>query len=580
MTCRPRSATSRSCVLNRPTRRTNHALGTLALRCRLGRHRADHLVLVLDILEYWDILNGRPAATLDSTRKGLNVVEPVRASAMMIERSCALTAVALSEQRREGARLVTGEKRGFSLDSTLRIVHVPYPSAARNWTRRTLTCGVALQCSPSKDRLAEYRPKDLSAREFRALTLIEGSVALGWVASRWPGLLPEMSRVLPDLEIADGDVEAWLMLDRAIELARTRQPLYEHPLLGTLPSTFGAPRAGQCSTTDSAECRGPARKNAAPGPTPYPSAGTAVCATPTCRRRADPMTTTSTSPLSSGKAFPTPSGMRGRKGSCQSTSRFSNARIPVGVTRPPISPDLRKWFEEHTHRAMTNRLEDGSDLDVDSYVSHYIDMMTGEAKEPRIFRELLPSSRDVTTALLLDASSSLGVHGGRIFRLELACADALSRAMTHARERHGIFTFTGNTRHHVDVRCLKDFQDIRIVAPSGLGLMTGGYTRLGAPVRHLTSRLLAQPSERRLLIVIGDGLMSDEGYEGRYAWADVAHAVEEANEAGVSVYYVGVGPTRVDPLPEVFGPRRSQRIRRVEELPRILAHVHRELVAA
>ena len=82
---------------------------------------------------------------------------------------------------------------------------------------------------------------------------------------------------------------------------------------------------------------------------------------------------------------------------------------------------------------------------------------------------------------------------------------------------------------------------------------------------RVTSRLLAQPSERRLLIVIGDGLISDEGYEGRYAWADAAHAVEEANDAGVSVYYVGVGPTRVDPLPEVFGPRRSQRIRRVEE---------------
>jgi nitric oxide reductase activation protein len=245
-----------------------------------------------------------------------------------------------------------------------------------------------------------------------------------------------------------------------------------------------------------------------------------------------------------------------------------------------VSTNLRKWFEEHTHRAMTGRLEDGSELDVDSYVSHYIDMMTGEAKAPHVFRELLPSGRDVTTALLLDASSSLGVHGGSIFRLELACADALSHAMTHARERHGIFAFTGNTRHHVEVHCLKDFRDHGFVVPSGLGLMTGGYTRLGAPVRHLTNRLLGQPSERRLLMVIGDGLMSDEGYEGRYAWADVAHAVEEANDAGVSVYYVGVGPTRVDPLPEVFGSRRSQRIRRVEDLPRVLAHVHRELVAA
>ena len=241
--------------------------------------------------------------------------------------------------------------------------------------------------------------------------------------------------------------------------------------------------------------------------------------------------------------------------------------------------DLRKWFEEHTHRAMKSRLEDGSDIDVEQYVSHYIDMATGEATEPRIFRELSPISRDVTTALLLDGSSSLGTHGGRIFRLELACADALSRAMNLARERHGVFVFTGNTRHRVEVRCLKDFDDPRFTPPSKLGLETGGYTRLGAPLRHLTSRLLAQPSERRLLIVIGDGLISDEGYEGRYAWADAAHAVEEANDAGVSVYYVGVGPTRVDPLPEVFGPRRSQRIRRVDELPRVLAHVHRELVA-
>src|SRR4029453_11234667 len=125
-----------------------------------------------------------------------------------------------------------------------------------------------------------------------------------------------------------------------------------------------------------------------------------------------------------------------------------------------------------------------------------------------------------------------------------------------------------------------DFADRRFVPPSGLGLVTGGYTRLRAPLRHLTNRLLAHPSERRLLIVIGDGLLSDEGYEGRYAWADAAHAVEEAHDAGVSIYYVGVGPPRSDPPPEVFGPRRSQRIRRIEELPRVLAHVHRELVAA
>ena len=273
--------------------------------------------------------------------------------------------------------------------------------------------------------------------------------------------------------------------------------------------------------------------------------------------------------------------MRGLQAFCQITSRSWSVSTPPGLGRLLPSPKTCVDGSNDPHdRAMRNGLEDGSDLDMGRYVGHYVDLIAGRAPEPRMFRDLLPSVRDVTTALLLDGSSSVGTGGGRTFRLELACAGALSRAITLAHERHGIFVFNGNTRHRVEVGCLKDFHDRHFVDPGGVGLVAGGYTRLGAALRHLTSRLLAQPSQRRLLIMIGDGLMSDEGYEGRYAWADVAHAVWEADDAGIAVYYVGVGPVRLDPLPEVFGERRSQRIRRVEELPRVLAHVHRELVAA
>ena len=141
------------------------------------------------------------------------------AHAMTVERSCAVTAVALSEQRREGARLVTGEQRAFGLNADLKFVYVPYPSTMHDWTRRTLTCEIALQCSPSKDRLTEYRLNELSTRELRALTLVEAGIALGWIASRWPGLLTEMRRVLPDVEAVDTDMDAIQMLNRAIALA-------------------------------------------------------------------------------------------------------------------------------------------------------------------------------------------------------------------------------------------------------------------------------------------------------------------------------------------------------------------------
>lgn len=502
--------------------------------------------------------------------------------AMAIERSCAVTAVALSGQRREGVRLVTGRHRVFSLSASLDFVQVPYPSLQHDWCRRTLTCGVAFQCSPSKERIVEYRLNELSTRELRALTLIEAGVSLGWIASSWPGLVAEVRRIVPDLELLPADMDAETMLHRAVELARTGQVLHVDPLIGRIPPALTMPQGftdklrrsfGRLPWTTTQQRR--------PAPHSVPVGGDGGVRNPNLPPPSRPQDNDLDVTPDHRPGIPYPEWNAWTKSfmpdhvAVLELARNSRNGVPGAV-----SADLRRWFEEQTHRAMKNRLEDGSDLDVEQYVNHYIDLTTGEAVEPRIFRELLPASRDVTTALLLDGSSSLGVHGGRIFKLELACADALSRAMTLARERHGIFTFTGNTRHRVEVGCLKDFEDRRFVPPGGLGLSTGGYTRLGAPLRHLTSRLLAQPSERRLLIVIGDGLISDDGYEGRYAWADAAHAVEEANEAGVSMYYVGVGPTRVDPLPEVFGHRRSQRIRRIEELPRVLAHVHRELIAA
>lgn len=503
------------------------------------------------------------------------------AAAMAMERSCALTAVALSGGRRSGVNLVTGQHRRFGVSASLDLVYVPHPPTVRDWTRRTITCGVALQCSPSKEAVAGYRLNELSARELRALTLVEAGVALGWITSTWPGLLREIERMIPGLQPLPADMDATAMFNRAVERAQAGPVPDPDPLLGRLPlaltsaqgltdkmrRTFGRlpwttaqkrlPRAHSVPAGGDGGVRNP---NLPPPSRPHDND---LDITPDHRP---------------GIPYPEWNAW---------TERFMPDHVAVlelprtGGTRPPgtVTPDIRRWFEKHTHRAMHSHLEDGSDLDVDQYVAHFIDVTTGEAVEPRIFRELRPASRDVTTALLLDGSSSLGVHGGRIFKLELACADALSRAMTLARERHGIFTFTGNTRHRVEVSCLKDFADRRFVPPGELGLSTGGYTRLGAPLRHLTSRLLDQPSERRLVIVIGDGLISDEGYEGRYAWADAAHAVQEAHDAGVSMYYVGVGPVTVDPLPEVFGPRRSHRIRRVEDLPRVLAHVHRELVS-
>jgi hypothetical protein len=503
--------------------------------------------------------------------------------ALAIERSCALVAAGLSAGRRRGARLVSGERRCFGTSEGRTLVDVPYPALAPGWTLRTLTCGVALQCSPSKDRLARQPLQELTAREIRALAIVEGEVALGWVASCWPGLLPDLQRLLPSLRLRNGDLDGPAMLDHAIALARSSRELHCDPLLGQLPQGAPAERGllaairrmyGQMPWSER-------RRVLSPGSHTMPVGGAGGDRNPSLPppSRPDEEDPEVRADRRVGILYPEWSLW---------TERFLRDHVAVlerkhsSLARSPrpVSASLRRWFEEHTHRVMKNRLEDGCDLDVDRYVEHFVDTATGAASEARVFRDLLPGARDVATAVLLDGSSSLGVHQGRIFALELACADALCRAMALAHERHGLFVFSGNTRHRVDVTCLKDFDDTHTVVPSDLGLVPGGYTRLGASLRHMTTRLLGQAAERHLLIAIGDGMISDDGYEGRYAWADTAHAVEEANDAGVAVHYVGVGRAQVDPLPDVFGPRRSTRIGRVDDLPRVLARVHRELVAA
>lgn len=499
-----------------------------------------------------------------------------------LERCCVLTACVLSEGRRNGARLLSGAGRSFGLSPDRTVVHVPYPALAPDWTMRSLTCGVALQCAPSKDRIAQHPLHELSARHRAALTIVEATVALGWVASCWPGLMSELERLLPGMDVVVDQLDGAAMLDRARALARAAGELPQHPLLGLLPLDASAKR-GLLASVGRVYGRMPwsARRRLSQGLHTIPVAGQGGLRDPSPPRSSRPGDDEGEIRSDRRVGIPYPEWNVW-------TRRYLTDHVAVLERRhaAPARParagssDLRRWFEQHTHRAMRSRLEEGSDLDVDQFVEYRTTAARGQASEARVFRDLLPASRDVITAVLLDGSASLGAHQGRIFRLELACADALSRAMTLARERHGLFVFSGNTRHRVEVVCLKDFDEVRCVAPGDLGLVTGGYTRLGAPLRHLTSRLLSQSSERRLLIVIGDGLLSDEGYEGRYAWADGARAVEEATDAGVSVYYIGVGQTRVDPLPDVFGSRRSTRIRRVEQLPRVLAHVHRELVAA
>ena len=500
----------------------------------------------------------------------------------VVENSAAILASVFSSGRRVGARIMSGDDRTFGLSPNGMRVYVPYPLLSNDWSLRTLTCGVALQCSPSKERLLQYPLHELTNRQQQALLIVEGGVSLSWTLAKWPGLGNEFERQLPRLEKLDPDMDGSTMLESALRLAKSSGSLPNYALLGKLPKPIYA-KPDFVSALRRLYGRLPWSNTGRFSASQFslPAGGDGNIQNPNLPPSTRPENDNPEIKAGQRAGIPYPEwNVWTRRLLPNYVAVLERKATSKSETSLSVPANLNRWFEAHTHRIMKNRLEDGSDIDVDHYIDQYADVANGTESSPRVFRDLVPGIRDVTTAVLLDGSASLGVQQGRVFKLELACSDALSRAMTLARERHGLFVFTGHTRHRVDVTCLKDFTEHHMVLPSQSGLATGGYTRLGAPIRHLTRRLVDQRSKKHLLIMIGDGLMSDEGYEGYYAWADVAHAVEEAEDAGVLPYYIGVGPARVDPLPDVFGVRRSMRIKRVEELPQVLARVHQQLLAA
>ena len=130
---------------------------------RLGCHGRRNCVLVLDICQHWHLLRALRAGTYAGVA--------VRGVGRDGER-CPVRALDRAELCRDSRRLLRPASRRRAAhvwracklrpQRARSVVYVPYPPPAGDWTLRTMTSGVALQCSPSKDRIARYPLHELS----------------------------------------------------------------------------------------------------------------------------------------------------------------------------------------------------------------------------------------------------------------------------------------------------------------------------------------------------------------------------------------------------------------------------------
>jgi hypothetical protein len=250
------------------------------------------------------------------------------------------------------------------------------------------------------------------------------------------------------------------------------------------------------------------------------------------------------------------------------------ATAPSASTDVPLRQQLARLGLTH---ARHRRQPDGDGLDVTALIDFAVERRTGSPSSPRVYEARRRTRRDLGVLVLLDASGSTGASSAgtsEVFDAQRELTARLTAALDELGERVATYAFYSRGRQQVRFLQVKGFDhrydraaELRLAA-----LHPGGYTRLGAAVRHATHLLATRAgTASTLLVVVGDGLPFDEGYEHHYAQQDTRRALTEAVEQGVGCACVSLrSATRPEVIHAVWGHVEHRALERPDELA---AHV-------
>jgi nitric oxide reductase activation protein len=228
--------------------------------------------------------------------------------------------------------------------------------------------------------------------------------------------------------------------------------------------------------------------------------------------------------------------------------------------------------------------EDGDDLDTDGLVEYVVDRKARVASASRVYIKRDKKDRDVTTAFVVDMSSSTDrkIDGRkRIIDIEKEALLLMCEALEAIRDEYAIYGFSGSGREDSQFYVVKELgerYDDRVKGRIG-GIYPRQKTRMGPALRHATRRLAAADSQVKLMILLTDGKPydSDTYQDNTYAQEDTKMALREARREKIHLFCVTVDKEGADYLPHMYSDANFVIIDDVRTLPQKLPQLYRRL---
>ena len=211
---------------------------------------------------------------------------------------------------------------------------------------------------------------------------------------------------------------------------------------------------------------------------------------------------------------------------------------------------------------------DGEDYDLQAVIDYALDKRSTGLIDDRLYTRKLRRERDVAVSFLLDMSSSTArtisrypnhpytQPGQRIIDIEKEGLVLMSEALEAVGDTYSMQGFTSEGRRNVKFYIIKDFSEgysAEVERRIG-GISYQNNTRLGAAIRHATTRLSRQDARTKLMIVLSDGRPYDHDYgDSRYAREDTRMALRQARIEGITPFCITIDRESEDQLKDMYG---------------------------